>query len=74
MVETCGCNGDANHLHQVHFPVMGLLRFWTPYFKWGKVASKAYAGYRYTHLEYKDNPLDVKVTVKGPLVGIGFDF
>ena len=26
------------------------------HFKWGKVAYKAYAGYRYTHLEYKDNP------------------
>jgi hypothetical protein len=46
----------------------------TYHFQWGKLASKAYAGYRYVHLEYEDEPLDIKVAVRGPLVGIGFDF
>ena len=44
------------------------------HFQWGKLASKAYAGYRYVYLEYEDDPLDIQVAIRGPLVGIGFDF
>jgi len=44
------------------------------HFQWGKLHSKAYAGYRYTHLELKDDPIDIEVDVRGPLVGIGFEF
>ena len=44
------------------------------HFKRGKLASKVYAGYRYLHIEYDDQLLDIQVAVRGPLVGIGFDF
>ena len=43
-------------------------------FKMGDVASVAFAGYRYLHIEYEDGPLELEVDVKGPLVGIGWEF
>ena len=39
---------------------------------WGKSA-KVFAGYRWVHVEY-EKTADIKVTIKGPLVGMGFDF
>ncbi len=42
-------------------------------FKIRGVSSHVFAGYRYLHAHYKKEA-DIKVTVRGPLVGIGFDF
>ncbi len=53
------------------YQALGTLAY---HFQWGKLASKAYAGYRYVHLEYEDDRLDLKLDIRGPLVGIGFDF
>jgi hypothetical protein len=44
------------------------------HFKIGDVSSQLFAGYRYLHLNYEDDPLKVEVDVKGPLVGIGVEF
>jgi hypothetical protein len=43
-------------------------------FKMGDVSSQAFAGYRYTHVDYEDGPLRIEVDVKGPLLGIGWEF
>jgi hypothetical protein len=42
-------------------------------FKIGSVPSNVYVGYRYLHLEH-DEELDIHADVRGPLVGIGFEF
>ena len=33
-----------------------------------------FARYRYLDLHYDDGSVDLKLTVKGPLVGFGFEF
>jgi len=43
-------------------------------FKMGGVSSKVFAGYRYLHIDYEDKPVELKVDVKGPLFGIGWEF
>ena len=50
---------------------IGLLGY---HFKMGGVSSQAYAGYRYLNLDYEDDPLEIELVVKGPLVGIGWEF
>ena len=40
----------------------------------GDVSSQAFAGYRYLHIDYEDEPLEIDVDVKGPLLGIGWNF
>ena len=48
---------------------------WFAYhFEWGKLHSKVLAGYRFLHLDLKDDPVEVKVDVRGPLIGLGFEF
>jgi hypothetical protein len=46
-------------------------------FNWGKnkdKSARAYVGYRYLYLDYLKDDKALEVTVKGPLVGIGFSF
>jgi len=43
-------------------------------FKMGDVPTSAYFGYRYLHLEWKDSPEELRLTIKGPFVGIGWEF
>ncbi|MGB3095333.1 MAG: hypothetical protein WBB46_01185 [Candidatus Deferrimicrobiaceae bacterium] len=43
-------------------------------FKMWDVSSKVFAGYRYLHVDYDINRVELHVDVKGPLVGIGWDF
>ena len=50
---------------------IGLLDY---HFKMGDVSSQAYAGCRYLHLDYEDSPLEIDVDIKGPLLGIGWNF
>jgi Protein of unknown function (DUF3575) len=38
------------------------------------VASKAFVGYRYLHLDYKKKGIELDLDVEGPLVGIGWEF
>ncbi len=38
------------------------------------VNSKVFAGYRYVHINLKKNDIQIKVDVKGPLFGIGWEF
>ena len=40
---------------------------------WG-VSSRAFAGYRYLHIDYEDQPVTLEVDVKGPFLGIGWEF
>ncbi len=40
---------------------------------WG-VSSKVFAGYRYLHIDYEKNAVELQLTGKGPLVGIGWEF
>ena len=48
---------------------------WLAYhFEWGKLHSKVLAGYRFLHLDLKDDPVEVDVDVRGPLIGLGFEF
>jgi len=43
-------------------------------FKMGGVSSKFLIGYRYLHIDYEDQPVKLKVDVKGPFLGIGWEF
>ena len=46
-------------------------------FNWGKTkdkSAKAYLGYRYLDLEYIKDVVSLEITVKGPIVGVGFLF
>ena len=43
------------------------------HFKISNLHTKAFVGYRYLYLHYKKEA-DIKVSVKGPLVGIGIEF
>ena len=40
----------------------------------GGVSSKVSAGYRYLHIDYEDQPVELKVDVKGPFIGVGWEF
>jgi hypothetical protein len=40
---------------------------------WG-VSSKALAGYRYLYIDRDDQDIELELTVKGPFVGIGWEF
>ena len=43
-------------------------------FKMWDVSSKVFAGYRYLHIDYHKRGVDLQVNVKGPLLGIGWEF
>lgn len=38
------------------------------------VPSKVFAGYRYLHIDWEDQPEELKLTAKGPFFGIGWEF
>jgi hypothetical protein len=38
------------------------------------VSSKVFAGYRYLYVDYEKDPVKLDVAVKGPFVGIGWEF
>jgi hypothetical protein len=61
---------DASGVNKTYQGI-GLLGY---HFKMGDVSSQAFAGYRYTHVDYEDGALELKVDVKGPLVGIAWEF
>lgn len=44
------------------------------HFTMGGVRSKVFAGYRYLVIDYRPRPVKLKLRVRGPLLGIGFDF
>jgi len=50
---------------------LGLLGY---HFKIKNIPSQVFVGYRYLHLDYEDDPLELEIDVKGPLVGFGFEF
>jgi hypothetical protein len=50
---------------------LGLLGY---HFKIKKTPSQVFVGYRYLHIDYEDDPLQIEVDVKGPLVGFGVEF
>ena len=37
-------------------------------------APRVFAGYRYLHIDYEAPPVALKVDVKGPFIGIGWEF
>lgn len=43
-------------------------------FKMGEVPARTFLGYRYLRIEWKDDPEELRLTVKGPLIGIGWEF
>ena len=43
-------------------------------FKIWNVSSKVYAGYKYLWVHYDEDPLEIRVRIRGPVVGIGFEF
>jgi hypothetical protein len=43
-------------------------------FQMGSVQSKALIGYRYLYIDYEDGPVELDVDVKGPFLGIGWEF
>ena len=43
-------------------------------FKMWNVDSKFLIGYRYLHIDYEDKPVALEVDVKGPFLGIGWEF
>jgi hypothetical protein len=43
-------------------------------FKMGDVPTDAFFGYRYLYLDWKDSPEELRLTIKGPFVGIGWEF
>lgn len=60
---------DVDNVEQT-YNAMGIVGY---RFKIRGVSSHVFAGYRYLHVHYKKEA-DIKVTVRGPLVGIGFEF
>jgi hypothetical protein len=38
------------------------------------VSSKVFAGYRYLHIDYEKDPVELNVDIKGPFIGIGWEF
>jgi hypothetical protein len=44
------------------------------HFKMWNVSSKAFAAYRYIWIHYDDDEIAIRVRIRGPLVGIGFEF
>ena len=42
-------------------------------FKMGDTIAKVFAGYRYLHVDY-EKEVELEVTIKGPLIGFGFEF
>ena len=50
---------------------IGLLGY---HFKMGDVPSQVFVGYRYLHVDLENDPIELEVDVKGPLVGFGFEF
>ena len=61
---------NVDHMHET-YNAEGVLTY---HFQWGKRHAKALAGYRYVYLDLKDDRVEIDVKVKGPLLGIGFDF
>jgi hypothetical protein len=61
---------DASEVNKT-YQAFGLLGY---HFKMSDVSSQVFAGYRYLHLDLEKGPIQVEVDVKGPLVGIGWDF
>lgn len=43
-------------------------------FKMGDVATHSFFGYRYLDFDWRDDPVQLLLTVKGPLIGIGWKF
>ena len=43
-------------------------------FKMWDVSSKVFAGYRYLHIDYEKRNVDLQLDIKGPLLGIGWEF
>jgi len=43
-------------------------------FKMGDVPTSTYLGYRYVYIDWKDSPEELRLTIKGPFVGIGWEF
>jgi len=43
-------------------------------FKMYDISTKVFAGYRYLHIDYKHSALKIHVDIKGPLVGVGWEF
>lgn len=50
---------------------VGLLGY---HLKMGDVPSQVFVGYRYLHVDIENDPIELEVDVKGPLVGFGFEF
>jgi hypothetical protein len=61
---------DASEVNKT-YQAFGLLGY---HFKMGEVSSQVFAGYRYLHLDLEKGPIQVEVDVKGPLVGLGWNF
>jgi hypothetical protein len=60
---------DVDHVNETYQGIGALGYRFT---MWGKPAI-FFAGYRYLHVDY-DKTLDIEVTLKGPLIGIGLEF
>jgi len=43
-------------------------------FKIMDVSTSAFIGFRYVHVHYSDNALDIKVDIYGPFLGLGIEF
>jgi hypothetical protein len=44
------------------------------HFKMYEVPTAAFVGYRYLYIDWEDDPEELRLTVKGPFVGIGWEF
>ena len=68
-------SGNYGGFHMDHvnktWQGIGLLGY---HFKIKDTDSHVFAGYRYLSVHYEDDPLDIKVVLKGPLIGFGVDF
>ena len=60
---------DVDNVHKT-YEFVGTIGY---RFKMWNVSSKVYAGYRYLHVTY-EKEVEIQVDVKGPLVGIGWEF
>lgn len=63
---------DVNHMDKTYL----MASYFNYDFKWGKLNSKFYFGYRFLHMELEDKAEDVAIDVKvqGPILGLGFAF
>jgi hypothetical protein len=61
---------DVDDVEEI-YDFIGLVNY---QFKMGDVPAHTFFGYRYLYIDWEDDPEQLLLTIKGPLIGIGWEF